>query len=330
MEKDEKTKWMVCVHCATYNHAPYIEDTMNGFCMQMTNFPYVCVIVDDASTDKEHEVISNYMKEHFEYTDITKEMEETDDFVMTFAQHKVNKNCFFAFHQLKYNHGSIKKPRGPYYTKWDNEAKYIAFCEGDDFWIKPDKLQRQIDFLENNPDFTLIGSNGIIRYTDTQKGLKYFNNVFNTREITFDELVDKWFFPTASLIYRQSILELLPEWRKELHFGDDVRVMTSAIHGKVACLGYCTCVYRKGCGITSYLDKKQVYMHEQHLLFYNHLLEDTGEKYEIPLKNKIMRLEKGLKLYKTKEKSLLLFAIVYPKVFCKSMLKRFYTSIFRK
>lgn len=156
MEKEEKTKWMVCVHCATYNHAPYIKDTLDGFCKQVTNFPFVCVIVDDASTDKEHEVICNYMKEYFEQTENTKEMEETEDFMMSFAQHKVNKNCFFAFHQLKYNHGSIKKSRAPYYIKWDNNAKYIARCEGDDYWSSAEKLQKQVDILEQGPQYTLV------------------------------------------------------------------------------------------------------------------------------------------------------------------------------
>ena len=58
--------FLVCVRSYTYNHAPYIEDAMNGFSMQQTNFPFVCVIVDDASTDGEPEVIMNYLNCHFD------------------------------------------------------------------------------------------------------------------------------------------------------------------------------------------------------------------------------------------------------------------------
>ena len=62
-------KFIVCVRCITFNHANYIEDAMNGFTMQETNFPYVCTILDDASTDGEQEVIKKYLQEHFDLED---------------------------------------------------------------------------------------------------------------------------------------------------------------------------------------------------------------------------------------------------------------------
>ncbi len=61
MNEQIKDKWQVCVKCFTYNHASYIEDAMNGFTMQQTNFPFVCTIVDDASTDGEQDVIKKYL-----------------------------------------------------------------------------------------------------------------------------------------------------------------------------------------------------------------------------------------------------------------------------
>ena len=93
----DKKDFLVCVECATYNHAPYILDAMNGFCMQQTTFPFVCIILDDASTDGEQEVIKNYLQENFDLQDknVTRN-EETDDYILTFAQHKSNRNCFFA------------------------------------------------------------------------------------------------------------------------------------------------------------------------------------------------------------------------------------------
>ena len=63
--EQEGYKWKVCVRCYTFNHAPYIEDAMNGFTMQKTDFPFVCCIVDDASTDGTQEVIKKYIVENF-------------------------------------------------------------------------------------------------------------------------------------------------------------------------------------------------------------------------------------------------------------------------
>ena len=150
--------YIVQVSCVTYNHAPYIEDAMNGFCMQETRFPFVCTIVDDCSTDGEQKVIKNYLQEHFDLEDASVvRNEETDDYYLTFAQHKTNKNCFFAILFLKYNHYSVKKPKTPYLIEWSN-TKYMAICEGDDYWIDPRKLQIQVDYLEKHKECGLVYS----------------------------------------------------------------------------------------------------------------------------------------------------------------------------
>lgn len=148
---------MVLVRCYTFNHAPYITDALNGFCMQETTFPFVCTIVDDASTDGEQEVIKKYLQEHFDLEDSSVvRNEETDDYVLTFARHKTNKNCYFAVLYLKYNHYSIKKAKMPYIKEWQDQVRYIALCEGDDYWIHPEKLQKQFETLENNATVTLV------------------------------------------------------------------------------------------------------------------------------------------------------------------------------
>ena len=63
---NDELKYKVCVRCATFNHAPYIKATMGGFCMQQTGFPFICVIIDDASKDGEQQVIMQYLHDHFE------------------------------------------------------------------------------------------------------------------------------------------------------------------------------------------------------------------------------------------------------------------------
>ena len=88
-------KCLIRVSCMTFNHASYIEAAMNGFCMQNTKFPFVCTIIDDASIDGDPEVIRRYLADYFAINDeVTARKEETNDYVMQFAQHKTNKNCF--------------------------------------------------------------------------------------------------------------------------------------------------------------------------------------------------------------------------------------------
>lgn len=156
----KQNKYMVCVRCFTFNQAQYIEDALNGFIMQETTFPFICVIMDDASTDGEQMVITNYLGEHFALDDTaTVRREETNDYTMVFAQHKTNLNCFFAVYFLKYNHKSIKRSKFEYFKQWWNSVSYYAICEGDDYWIDKTKLEKQIKFLENNHDYGLTYSN---------------------------------------------------------------------------------------------------------------------------------------------------------------------------
>ncbi len=163
MEKEYK--WMVCTRCFTYNQAPYIEQTMNGFAVQETTFPVVTLIVDDASTDGEPEVIRQYLDRHFEEPYC---IEETDYAHIICARHKTNHNCEFVVLLLKFNHYSIKKPKMSYIAKWTENAKYQAICEGDDYWITPDKLEKQVEFLERNDDFVLSYTNAIVVDKDSK------------------------------------------------------------------------------------------------------------------------------------------------------------------
>ncbi|MBQ6204464.1 MAG: glycosyltransferase, partial [Prevotella sp.] len=133
----------VCVYCSTFNQTSYIKDTMDGFCMQQTNFPFVCLIMDDASTDGEPEVLEAYLNDHFD-TEWTK---ETDDYHLTVARHQENRNCYFAVYLLKYNHYTIKKRKLKYFREVADEIDYVAFCEGDDYWTDEHKLQKQADAL---------------------------------------------------------------------------------------------------------------------------------------------------------------------------------------
>ena len=163
----------VCVHCMTFNQSQFIVETMNGFSIQQTSFPFICCILDDASTDGEPVIIEEYLKEHFDLDDsATFQHNETKDYRMLFARHRTNENCYFAVYYLKYNHYSIKKTKEPYIENWNGQAKYIAICEGDDYWSDASKLQKQYDVLERNANISMCHHNYYELFEDGRRKLR--------------------------------------------------------------------------------------------------------------------------------------------------------------
>lgn len=211
----EYPKFKVTVSCMTYNQAKYITDAMNGFTMQQTSFPFVCTIVDDASTDGEPEVIRKYVEENFDFSeDSVAFHKETDYAHITYAQHKTNKNCFFAVLYLKENHYSRRKDKSPYLKEWRNGVEYLAFCEGDDYWTDSLKLQKQVDFLEQNAayscchtGFNCVDFKGdIIKRDDYEK-----KNLIsgNGERFWFTMLVENYIL-TCTFMMRSKFLLTLP------------------------------------------------------------------------------------------------------------------------
>ena len=242
-------QFLVHVKCITFNHASYIIDTMDGFCAQKTTFPFICTIFDDNSTDGEQGAIKQYLEDNFDLDDASMgRNEETDDYVLIFARHKTNKNCFYAVYFLKYNHYSIGKG----YRKLDyckelvEHAPYVALCEGDDYWTNPLKLQKQVDYLEKHPDYSMcfhtvgIERDGIIigndRHSDTDR-------VYSTEKIIE---AGGGFCATCSLLFRREYYYELPEFRRIAPIGDYPLQILLAIKGKVFCFTKEMGVYRSG------------------------------------------------------------------------------------
>lgn len=119
---------LVSISCITYNHAPYIRQCLDGFLMQKTDFAFEILIHDDCSTDGTAEIIKEYESQ---YPDIIKPLYEEEN------------------QWVKGRRGSavFNFPRA--------KGKYIALCEGDDYWTDPLKLQKQVDFLEANPEYVM-------------------------------------------------------------------------------------------------------------------------------------------------------------------------------
>lgn len=245
-------EYKVHIQCTTYNHAPYIEDAMNGFCMQQTDFPFICTIIDDASTDGEPEVIKKYLEEHFILDDkAVARKEETDDYYLIYAQHKINKNCFFTILLLKYNHYKTKKDKKPYLTEWSDNTVYRAYCEGDDYWIDSLKLQKQIDFLEAHQDYGCIGS---VCKSFVQKEQRFYEAAQKKeQEITFEDLLFDTGFATCTAVIRTNLYEayihdIEPKWK----MGDYPMWLYYAANSRVYRLSDVTAVYRVILGSASH------------------------------------------------------------------------------
>lgn len=245
-------KFPVCVTCMTYNQSAYICDALNGFTMQQTTFPYVCIIMDDASTDGEQEVIKQYLSVHFKSMILSHNNEqETDDFVMTFAQHKENKNCFFAVYYLKYNHYQ-KKRKNPYYRHFFKESKYAASCEGDDYWTNPNKLQIQYDYLETHPKIVLSCHRWTILDIKTNQETLARNPFFDkkrhdsveTFEFDINYFLHSWITKTLTCMVRTNAIK--EDFYKGFRYARDVHyfyyIMTKG-HG--VCHAFNGGTYRK-------------------------------------------------------------------------------------
>ncbi len=244
----EDYTFLLRAHCATYNHVHYIIDALNGFVMQETDFPYVCSIIDDASTDGEQEVIKKYLLEHFDLQDSSVAYDRDTDYGhVTFAQHKTNRNCYFAVVFLRENHYSQRKTKAPYLSEWMN-TKYIALCEGDDYWTDPLKLQKQVDFLESYEDFSMCFHRAMVKvegdaYSERTNGTHYLS--IEDREYTSTEFVSSWLVPTASIVYRKRMIDSFSLKHPErMVYGDIKLVLTCAHVGKVMGMSDVMSVYR--------------------------------------------------------------------------------------
>lgn len=235
---------IVAIHCITYNHGPYIRLSLDGFSMQRTDFPFVVVVVDDASTDNEQEILREYIATELDAS--TAQTEETDDYVRVIATHKSNPNCSFAIYLLKYNHHNIKKKKIIYFKEWDKASHYIALCEGDDYWVDPLKLQKQVDFLDAHPDFTMV-CNRTKLYSERRKKFIGENFCYNKSQVVNPKDViyrTGLFISTCSIMHRKEIRDDIPNYWANCKVGDYPLQIMCAMKGKIYYFNDIMSVYR--------------------------------------------------------------------------------------
>lgn len=207
----------VSIVCNAYNHERYIRDAMAGFVMQKTNFPFEILVHDDASTDRTADIIREYEKK---YPEIVKPIYETEN---QYSKHDGS--------LVRIQYGRVK-------------GRYIAMCEGDDYWTDPLKLQKQYDALEKNPDVDICATGA-----HSEIGGVVQDAVFPASENTLyapGEVIRKGggFVATCSLMYRRSVRETQIPFFRLMNLDYTLQIAGS-LRGGMLYLGDCTCVYRE-------------------------------------------------------------------------------------
>lgn len=175
---------VVSIQCLAYNHAPYIRQCLDGFVMQKTNFRFEAIVHDDASTDGTQDIIKEYEKK---YPDIIKPIYQKENQyskgIPGYITNLVSSKC---------------------------KGKYIAICEGDDYWTDPYKLQKQVNYMETHPKCGLVWGKAKCYYQDEEvyKGVTggYMSDYY-------DMFVHYNIMPLTSM-YRKSAIEGYDEFVK--------------------------------------------------------------------------------------------------------------------
>ena len=208
---------LVSIACITYNHEKYIRQCLDGFVMQRVNFKYEIVIHDDASTDNTATIIREYCEKY--------------------------PHLFVPILQKQNKYVEGKGILAPYVYP-HCQGKYIALCEGDDYWIDPYKLQKQVDFLEGHPEYSMCFHKAKTLYDDQPEKVSRLFDSIKDRDYTIDELFLDWIVPTASILYRREFTTAIKQ-DCNFMFGDGILVLSMASCGKVHALGDTMSVYRR-------------------------------------------------------------------------------------
>ena len=255
---------LVSIGCVTYNHEFYIRDALNSFLMQKTTFPIEILIHDDASTDKTADIIREYEKKH---PDIIKSIYQKENQYSKRVGISVN----YQF------------PRA--------RGKYIALCEGDDYWTDPYKLQKQVDFLEANPEYVLCFHNVFRKYENLDRADELYNSFSEDLTLTKQDLLLKNHIATVSVVFR-NIPNIVPDWASDLPAGDYPLWCALANQGEIRYLNETMAVYRiHGRGIWS---SKQNKDHNDLTIIRRLLKHETNLYYQNILKKRFIELNISL------------------------------------
>lgn len=215
---------IVSICCQVYNHESFLRDCFEGFVMQQTTFPIEILVHDDASTDNSADIIRDYTEK---YPDLFNPIYQAEN------QYSKGIDVFSI---------NVNRAKG----------KYIAICEGDDYWTDPLKLQKQVDFMENNPDFAICFHN--VKVWKQKEGVMVDD--FITKNVPSEtdifDIIKGNYIHTPSILFRRNDIVLRNQQRLGYSkIGDFPQWVLCAQYGKIKKLEDCMAIYRYGSGLWS-------------------------------------------------------------------------------
>jgi glycosyltransferase involved in cell wall biosynthesis len=211
---------MTSICCNTYNHENYIADAIESFLMQKTDFSYEILIHDDASTDRTPEIIKQYESK---YPDLIKPIYQTEN-----QYSKVVKTGGFNMERAK--------------------GKYIAVCEGDDYWTDPYKLQKQVDYMEKHPECSMCVHAAYRILPDKTKLKLHVRPNRGNKVFTVEEVIEGGggLFATNSMLYPAVFNTNRPYFYEIAPVGDYPLAIYLALQGTVYYIDEFMSAYRVG------------------------------------------------------------------------------------
>lgn len=222
---DKTQEPLVSICCITYNHEKYIRDAIEGFLMQETPFPFEIIIHDDASTDMTATIIREYEKK---FPELIKPIYQIEN------QYSKRRNAPLS--------ASFKKAKG----------KYIALCEGDDYWTDPLKLQKQIMGMKKHPECYISFHPAIIKWDEGNKvGQTMSLHSKKDKIFPIEEVIlgGGDFMPTCSIIINKLVIPKIISFfdiAKDTPTGDYYIQILCAENGGALYLSDIMSVYRRG------------------------------------------------------------------------------------
>ena len=256
----------------TYNQEEYIAQAIEGVLMQKASFSYQLVIGEDCSSDRTREICQEYAAAHPEKIKLLLNEENTglgENYVKTYAK------C---------------------------TGKYTAICDGDDYWTDPLKLQKQVDFLESNPDYDIIFTNNENLYPSGKQNNRDLRKIPKTG--SFMELIFGNYIASVTVLFRKKKLSAsLEDLIKDLPYGDwPTYLWITKDGGKIHFLEEITAVYRKGFGTSAALRKTKSRLGEINLSILEYLQKLQEFKQRLPeIDSAINKLKTGLMASYNKE-----------------------------
>lgn len=223
---------LVSISCITYNHNLYIRECIEGFLLQKTTFPLEILIHDDASTDGTKEIIKEYENN---YPEIIKPIYEAEN------------------QWSKGRRGSMifNFPRAL--------GKYIALCEGDDYWIDEFKLQKQVDFLEKNERYSATVHQTELLTSEHSNKARLISPYKNDLDLDLEELIRECYFHTSSLVFRKSIFDNVSNYPSKIVSIDRALFLLCGVRGSIKYFNNNMSVYRRhNNGFSSWVTFKMI------------------------------------------------------------------------